>query len=71
MPRFSITVTSIALGAVITIIWNVMDIQIFDAVYPALGVSVLGLVVVSLLSPPPPAEKWKPFFERAESGIAR
>ena len=64
-------ITSIALGAAITIIWNVMDIQIVDAVYPALGVSVLGLVVVSLVSPPPPAEKWKPFFERAEGGIAR
>ena len=64
-------ITSIVLGAVITIIWNVMDIQIFDAVYPALGVSVLGLIGVSLMSPPPPAEKWKPFFERAESGMAR
>ncbi len=58
-------VTSIVLGTAITIIWNLMDIQIFDAVYPALAVSVLGLVVVSLLSPPPLPDKWKPFFESA------
>jgi hypothetical protein len=31
-------------------------------VYPALAISVLGLVGISLLSAPPPVEKWKPFF---------
>ncbi len=31
-------------------------------IYPAATLSILGLVVVSLLTTPPPEEKWKPFF---------
>jgi Na+/proline symporter len=58
-------VTSIVLGTVITVVWNVLGYE--DAVYPALGMSILSLVVVSLLSPPPAKEKWAPFFEKAES----
>jgi SSS family solute:Na+ symporter/sodium/proline symporter len=61
-------VTSIVLGTIVTIVWNFAqntwqfqpDI---DAVYPALGASVVSLILVSLLTPPPPVEKWKPFFE--------
>jgi len=34
-------------------------------VYPALAISVAGLVAVSLLSAPPAVEKWKPFFAEA------
>jgi len=66
-------VTSIVLGTIITVIWDAFEIQVrfqehgwirsMDAVYPALVISVVGLVLVSLLSPPPAAEKWKPFFE--------
>jgi SSS family solute:Na+ symporter/sodium/proline symporter len=66
-------VTSIVLGTIITVIWDAFEIQVrfqeygwirsMDAVYPALLISVLGLVLVSLLSPPPPPAKWKPFFE--------
>lgn len=58
-------VASIVLGTVITVVWNVLGYE--DAVYPALGMSILSLVVVSLLSPPPAKEKWAPFFEEAES----
>jgi len=50
------------LGTVITVGWNIMGYEL-DAVYPALGASVLSLLVVSWLTPPPPEEKWKPFFE--------
>jgi solute:Na+ symporter, SSS family len=32
-------------------------------IYPAVAASILSLVVVSLLGPPPPEEKWKPFVE--------
>jgi SSS family solute:Na+ symporter len=31
-------------------------------IYPAATLSILGLIVVSLLTTPPPEEKWKPFF---------
>ena len=67
-------VTSIILGTVITVVWDTFEIQVrfqeygwirsMDAVYPALAISVLGLVAVSLPSAPPPAERWKPFFAR-------
>ncbi len=61
-------VTSIVLGTIVTIAWNLAqntwnfqpDV---DAVYPALAASVLSLVFVSLATPAPAIEKWKPFFE--------
>ncbi|MCX6622352.1 MAG: sodium:solute symporter family protein, partial [Acidobacteria bacterium] len=59
-------ITSILLGTVITIGWNLAGISSLDAVYPALGASLSSLIVVSLLTPPPPVEKWKPFFEEPE-----
>jgi len=34
-------------------------------IYPAVAASVLCLVLVSLLTPAPPEEKWKPFMEGA------
>lgn len=60
-------IASIVLGAAITILWNFMGYTI-DAVYPAVGTSVAALIVVSLLSPPPPEAKWKPFFEPETQG---
>jgi len=66
-------VTSILMGTVVTVVWDAFEIQTrfqqylwirdMDAVYPALAVSVAGLIVVSLLSAPPPREKWQAFFE--------
>ncbi|MBN2134538.1 MAG: sodium:solute symporter family protein [Acidobacteria bacterium] len=61
-------VWSIAGGTVVTVFWEVigkingvdhyLDIP---AVYPALGISILLLVVVSLVGSPPPEDKVKPF----------
>lgn len=56
-------ISSIVSGTVITVIWNLLGIQFLDAVYPALGVSLIALIGVSLATAPPPGEKWKPFFE--------
>jgi SSS family solute:Na+ symporter len=56
-------ISSIALGTVITVAWNLAGIDWLDAVYPALGASLLSLIAVSLLTPAPPPEKVKPFFE--------
>jgi SSS family solute:Na+ symporter/sodium/proline symporter len=55
-------IISIALGTAVTVGWNLAGFDL-DAVYPALGASVISLIVVSLMTPPPPPEKWKPFFE--------
>ena len=54
-------VCSIVAGTVITVVWNVMQIEWLDAVYPALGVSLAALIGVSLLTPPPPRAKLEPF----------
>jgi SSS family solute:Na+ symporter/sodium/proline symporter len=72
-------VTSIILGTIITVVWDAFEIQVrfqeygwirsMDAVYPALVISVLGLVAVSLLSAPPPVERWKPFFAEAAEEV--
>jgi Na+/proline symporter len=56
-------ICSITLGTVITVAWNLANVQVMDAVYPALAISLLSLVVVSLLTPPPAEEKWRPFFD--------
>lgn len=55
-------IASIALGAIITIVWN-FGTHNLDAIYPALAASVVSLIVVSLLTPAPAASKWQPFFE--------
>jgi len=54
-------IASIGLGAVITVVLNVAGYEL--AIYPALGASLISLVAISLLTPPPPPAKWKPFFE--------
>jgi Na+/proline symporter len=60
-------IASIALGTGITVGWNVKGSPYgIDAIYPALGVSLVSLILVSLLTPPPSKEKWGPFFEPAE-----
>jgi hypothetical protein len=33
-----------------------------ETIYPALAASLIGLIGGSLLTPPPPEEKWRPFF---------
>ena len=54
-------ISSIILGTVITVVWNVMQIQWLDAVYPALAASLLALVFVSLATAPPPRANLEPF----------
>ncbi len=54
-------VSSIVLGTVITVAWQILDIQWLDAVYPALGASLLALIAVSLATPPPSRAQLEPF----------
>jgi len=64
-------ISSIALGTVITVAWNVANVQLMDAVYPALATSLISLIAVSLLTPPPPEAKWRPFFDEERTHAAR
>jgi SSS family solute:Na+ symporter len=67
-------ISSVALGTLITVAWNILQtrwpdgldavyprLSELDAVYPALGVSVLALVVVSLATAPPTRANLEPF----------
>ncbi len=54
-------IVSIIVGAVLTVGLNLVGYDL--AIYPALSASLLSLVLVSLLTPPPAPAKWKPFFE--------
>jgi len=61
-------VWSIALGTVVTIAWNYAGKHFLPAswaeraaIFPALAASLLALVVVSLVTPPPRREQWAPF----------
>jgi SSS family solute:Na+ symporter len=58
-------VCSIALGMATTIGWELLQ-KPFDipTVYPALVLSVASLIMVSLLTPKPKEESWRPFFQR-------
>ncbi len=55
-------VSSIVLGTVVTVVWKLMGYDLDYAVYPALAASLASLVAVSLLTPKPAEQKWKPFF---------
>jgi len=66
-------VVSIALGTVVTVAWNYGGKNFLppawaerDAIFPALAVSLVSLVLVSLLTPAPSREKWAPFFASEE-----
>ena len=62
-------VASIATGTVVTVAWDFLTphlpkvIAERDAIFPALVASLLCLLVVSLLTPPPSAEQLQPFAE--------
>jgi SSS family solute:Na+ symporter/sodium/proline symporter len=58
-------IASIISGTATTLIWKQFVEGPVDAVLPAISVSVLTLILVSLLSPPPPQEKVAPFFPGA------
>ena len=66
-------VVSIVAGMSITIGWEIANKIAghlplgMPAVYPALVVSVLSLIIVSLMGEKPSDEKWKPFYQARES----
>jgi len=56
-------VSSIALGIGVTIVWELLKHPGgVPTIFPAIGASIFGLVVVSLLTPKPAEEKIIPFF---------
>jgi SSS family solute:Na+ symporter len=73
-------VVSILLGTAVTIFWNIEQLVQqrgqstlvpagwlqHDAIFPAVAISLISLVVVSLLTPAPAPEKWAPFFQAPE-----
>jgi solute:Na+ symporter, SSS family len=54
-------ISSIVLGTVVTVGWQVLVPNGLDAVYPALAASVISLIAVSLATPPPDEQKWRQF----------
>lgn len=63
-------VTSIVAGVAVTLIWEFGGYGAstgVDPVIPAIAVSVVSLIVVSLLTPPPRAEQLQPFFGSSET----
>ncbi len=61
-------VASIVSGTATTLLWQSFGAESIDAVLPAIAVSVLTLVLVSLAGAPPPREKVEPFFKRRAEG---
>jgi SSS family solute:Na+ symporter len=69
-------VTSILLGTAVTVFWNVQQIMLqngretlvptnwlaHDAIFSAVIVSLVALIVVSAFTPAPAKEQWAPFF---------
>jgi SSS family solute:Na+ symporter/sodium/proline symporter len=61
-------VCAMAAGMLITLVWELgglSDLTGVATVYPALGGSVILLLVVSWLTPAPSEGKWRPFFTNA------
>jgi solute:Na+ symporter, SSS family len=56
-------VASIVSGTLVTLLWHWLGPASVDAVLPAIAVSILALILVSLLDSPPPNEKVEPFFK--------
>ena len=63
-------VSSIAAGMGVTMLITVLNMVLSEPIVgtdyiiiPAASASILCLIVVSLLTPPSPEEKWKPFVE--------
>jgi len=69
-------VASILAGAVVTLVWKfglspeTMDGWnpiLKEATFPAAGLSILTLILVSLATPPPPKEAWSQFGQKREA----
>lgn len=77
-------VWSIALGTVITITWNLEKLALQhhrstfipsawlerDAIFPALAVSLISLIVISFFTTAPRPEQWAPFFAEEIQEVA-
>jgi SSS family solute:Na+ symporter len=58
-------IASILGGMLTTLTWHFASLAEktgIETIYPALAASLIGLIGGSLLTPPPPEEKWRPFF---------
>lgn len=56
-------ISSIAAGTLVAVVWKLFDLDwLVPMIFPALGASLAALIVVSLLTPPPREEQWRPFF---------
>ncbi len=68
-------VLSIMGGMATTLIWEILNKVLgnfplgLPSVYPALLVSITLLVAVSLMTPKPSPEKWKPFFKETKKPL--
>jgi hypothetical protein len=48
---------------VVAVVWKVFDLDpLVPMIFPALAASLAALILVSLLTPPPREEQWRPFF---------
>ena len=59
-------IASIGVGTAVVLGWRFIGMRPELGIYPGLGASLLCLVAVSLAGPPPPREKWAPFFAPSE-----
>lgn len=55
--------SSIAAGTLVAVAWKVFGLETYaPMIFPALAASLACLIGVSLLTPPPHEERWRPFF---------
>ena len=65
-------VASVAAGMIVTLVFGILNsagisnLSYDYIIYPAAGASIFILIVVSLLTPHSPEEKWKPFMESGD-----
>jgi len=56
--------SSIVAGTVVAVLWKLFGLDAHaPMIFPALAASLLCLIGVSLLTAPPRAEQWRPFFK--------
>jgi SSS family solute:Na+ symporter/sodium/proline symporter len=62
--------SSIGAGTVAAVLWKVFGLEAHaPMIFPALAASLLCLIGVSLLTAPPRAEQWRPFFKEQVSDV--
>ena len=56
--------SSIVAGTVVAVLWKMLGLDAHaPMIFPALAASLFCLIGVSLLTAPPRAEQWRPFFK--------